>query len=88
MRTYQTMNSIGDTTKYSRVDHPQVSFVQSYQPTGRTEKNPSSSLGFLSKVFRKKNTPFSLPSSYPEKIRRQVLLMGLEDQRLRRVARK
>jgi LacI family transcriptional regulator len=50
--------------------------------------NPSGSQRFLCKACGRKYTPSPALSGYPEEIKRQVILMCLEGQSFRAIARK
>jgi transposase-like protein len=54
----------------------------------RAGKNPSGSQRILCRVCGRKYTPSPTPSGYPEETKRQVILMCLEGQSFRSIARK
>ena len=54
----------------------------------RAGKNPSGSQRFLCKACGKKFTPSPTPAGYPKEIKRRAILLCLEGQSFRAVARK
>ena len=63
-------------------------YCQATDQQVRAGNNPSGSQRFLCKVCGKKPTPSPTPIGYPEETRKQVILICMQGQSFRSVARK